>query len=146
VLAAAIVVLSLASLNNHYTDARYVKEDIRGAVAMWRHDGGTARLASNLPPAVERYLTADELARHTELRDTRTLVPVLQGVLADHAPEQVWVIISRDFDGLQQAAIHRAFRVEEERTLPGVVIFRVTRSLEDDAPDLRKRLYDVAPK
>jgi uncharacterized membrane protein len=146
-LTGAIALLSLLSLNNHYSDSRYAKEDIRGAVAMWRHDGGTTHLASNLPPAVERYLTPDELARHTQLRDSRTLVEVLQRVLSEHAPEQVWVIISRDFDGTQQAAIRRAFRVEDERTLPGVAMFRLSRSLEADAnaPDLRKRIFRVAP-
>jgi uncharacterized membrane protein len=144
-LATAIALLSLLSLNNHYSNSRYAKEDIRGAVATWRHDGGTTYLASNLPPAVERYLTPDELTRHTQLRDSKTLVDRLQAVLSEHAPEQVWVIISRDFDGTQQAAIHRAFRVEEERTLSGVTMFRLSRSLDANAPDLRKRILRVVP-
>jgi uncharacterized membrane protein len=130
-----IALLSLISVNNHYSDSRYMKEDIRGAVAAWRHDGGTSYLASNLTPPVQRYLTAEELPRYVEVRDTKQIVPVLQRALTEHAPEQLWVIVSRDFDGTQQTAVRRALRVEEERALPGVVLFRLSGTLDVKALD-----------
>jgi hypothetical protein len=112
-------------------EARYAKEDIRGAVAQWRRDGGGSYLSSNLIPPVLRYLGPEELPRFIQVRDTRQLVPLLQRALTEHAPEQIWVIISRDFDGSQQEKLRRSFRVEEERTLTGVTIFRLSAALSD---------------
>jgi 4-amino-4-deoxy-L-arabinose transferase-like glycosyltransferase len=133
----AVIGISAASIHNYFANPRYAKEDVRSAVAFWRHTGEKEplfALGSTYP--AQRYVGGDTKRLFSVVG--KDIVSPIQQVLAVEGLSSAYVMVARDWDRARETAIRNAFSSVLEKTYPGVKIFKIydTKLLEmSDSPD-----------
>jgi hypothetical protein len=126
VLFLGILAISSVSLANHFFNPRYAKEDIRSAVAFWRSESTVEPLLSfrsYIPVSV--YLRESEMKRHSALGgDTAADISL---IFSKIKTPTIYILLARDWKQLKEKEIRGAYRVENEKSYPGVKILRVVR-------------------
>ncbi len=135
---AAVAVIWSVSLTNYYTNPRYYREDVRGAVTFWRDRGHGAVLMSwNAAHTVDRYLLSDdERERHFPIwfRD-RTSTRIREVARQAGDPESLYVLTARKAYAVDYF-IRRDFEILEEHDFPGGCrLLRIT-GLSDPGPSV----------
>jgi hypothetical protein len=127
VLAVGVVAVSVTSIFNHFYNSRYAKEDVRAAVAFWRSESNNAPLVTYRSHYVaSAYLTESESERHSRLGGNVTSDVDL--IFSKTEALSVYVLLARDWNKLKENALKQAYRIEEEKTYPGVKILKISNS------------------
>jgi mannosyltransferase len=125
----AVTGISAGSIYNHFTNPRYAKEDIRSAVAFWRHKAGNEALLAvgSIYPA-QRYVGNSD-AKRLFLIGTNSdeIVPRIERIFLKENTSSAYVVVARDWDKSSETAIRNALSGTVERTFPGAKLFRVSR-------------------
>jgi uncharacterized membrane protein len=128
----AVLVVSIASLANHFFNPYYAKEDVRSAVALWRtispHEpllvcSSSAFLVTD---TVRRYLDATEEKRIFRIGNNN-IVENINSILATHNTTSAYIILVRDWHNKRERTIRNFFTVDNIRSYPGVQILRIFR-------------------
>ena len=121
----AVFGISSASIYNYFANPRYAKEDVRSAVAFWRHTGENEPLIviDSTYPA-QRYVGAPE-AKRLFIIGGEDIVSSIQQVLSREGSSSAFVLLARDWDRARETAIRNAFGSTREKAYPGVKIFRI---------------------
>jgi uncharacterized membrane protein len=113
------------SLANHFFNPRYHKEDVRSAVAFWRSESNAVPILSYQSyPVVFAYLYDSERERHVGLG--RDVVSNMKAFFSKSEVPAVYVLLSRDWKGLKENALKRAYPIELEKTFPGVKLLKIS--------------------
>ena len=123
----AVVGISSVSLYNHFADPRYAKEDVRSAVRFWRQEA-TAEplLAIGSTWPAKRYAGVST-AERLFFVGGKDIVAAIDRVLAAQQSSSAFVVLSRDWNQTREIAIRNAFRGAQERSYPGVKVFKIHR-------------------
>jgi 4-amino-4-deoxy-L-arabinose transferase-like glycosyltransferase len=123
----AVIGISYASIDNHFTNPRYAKEDIRSAVTFWRQAGDEELLLAmgSIYPT-HRYVGASD-ANRLFLIGGENIVPRIEQFFLTQNTSSAYVVLARDWDKARETAIRNAFAGTLERSFPGVKVFRISR-------------------
>ena len=121
--------ISAVSLQNHYFNPHYAKEDVRAAVAFWRSDSSQEPLLSSSPAggikdAIDRYLMDEERHQYVALGGNDA-VNRLQAFFSTKNVPSAYIVLARDWRQRREKAIRNAFAVDRERAYPGTTVLRV---------------------
>jgi mannosyltransferase len=122
----AVLSISAASLYNHFSNPRYAKEDVKSAIAFWRYASKNENLLSyGAEYTVARYINTFEEERSFSLQGTSNIVSEIDNIVSKHGNSSAYVLLVRDWHKLRENAIREAFAIDNEKSYPGVKIFRV---------------------
>jgi hypothetical protein len=128
-----VLAISSTSLANHFFNPRYAKEDIRSAVSFWRSNSRTGPLLSYKSHHVlSVYLRTAEKKRHSLLGEE--VVPDINLFLSKTTTPFVYVMFARDWRNLKENSVREAFRVDLEKSYPGVRILKISNSRKAHDP------------
>jgi hypothetical protein len=127
-----LIGLCAVSLVNHFYNSHYAKENIRAAVALWRHSNSheplfSASTAGGTRDAINRYLQESERPHHIPLGGSKDIVKRIRDFFSTHPSSSAYIILARDWHQVRERAIRQAFPISQEQTLPGVKVLRITR-------------------
>jgi 4-amino-4-deoxy-L-arabinose transferase-like glycosyltransferase len=130
------------SLHNHFANPRYAKEDIRSAVDFWRHHADDEPLLAtgSTWPAL-RYAGVSEEKRLFVVGG-KDIVSAIERVMSAQHSSSVYVAVARDWDHSRETAIRNGFKTSQERSYPGVKIFKIARRRTLQVPESP----EIAPK
>jgi len=128
----ALVSLAAVSLANYFGNPDYAKDDVRGAVALWRSASTDELLlgcsaAGGVDKVLNRYLDPDEQKRYIWIAGNDTAERT-QAVFESQNVQSVYILIARDWQKRRENAIREAFKVSEEYTYPGVRLMKIIRN------------------
>lgn len=127
----ALVSLAAVSLANYFGNPDYAKDDVRGAVALWRSASTDEPLlgcstAGGVDKVLNRYLNPDEEKRYIWIAGHHTAERT-QAVFKSQNVQSVYILIARDWQQRREHEIREAFEVVEEHAYPGVRLMKITR-------------------
>jgi hypothetical protein len=127
----ALVSLAAVSLANYFGNPEYAKDDVRGAVALWRSASTDEPLlgcasAGGVDKVLNRYLDPDEQKRYIWIGGNHTAERT-QAEFESQNVQSVYILIARDWQKRREHAIREAFEVSEEYAYPGVRLMKITR-------------------
>ena len=141
-----LIGISSVSLYNHFANPRYAKEDIKSAVAFWRHHAeNEPLLATGSTWPAQRYVGVSDAKRLFSVGG-KDIVSAIERVMSAQHSSSVYVTVARDWDHSRETAIRNGFKTSQERSYPGVKIFKISRRRPlqaHDSPDATPRPYEL---
>ena len=115
------------SLYNYYQNPYYEKENVRDAMAFWRHVPGRVALLSNQDATVKRYLDEAEKERFIPIKKYSDLITTINDFF--NSPENIsaWVVLARDWGQIRENQIRQRYRVVSEQQFTGVIVLLLTK-------------------
>lgn len=123
----AVIGISSVSLYNHFADPRYAKEDVRSAVAFWRQEAKSEPLLAIGSTWPAKRYAGLSTAERLFFVGGKDIVAAIDRVLSAQQFSSAYVVLSRDWNQTREMAIRSAFSSTQERSYPGVKVFKISR-------------------